>query len=56
MFQNCVILDSNKTEYISEEQMTQFQNCVILDSNKTQQYIDGNKIQIINIQVMTTQY
>ena len=35
MFQNCVILDSNKTFRKEREDTLMFQNCVILDSNKT---------------------
>ena len=35
MFQNCVILDSNKTGYTVSFDSATFQNCVILDSNKT---------------------
>ena len=34
-FQNCVILDSNKTHGGHYENKRMFQNCVILDSNKT---------------------
>ena len=34
-FQNCVILDSNKTNTIKMKINFEFQNCVILDSNKT---------------------
>ena len=34
-FQNCVILDSNKTRVVKGFIPTMFQNCVILDSNKT---------------------
>ena len=34
-FQNCVILDSNKTYNIVKNKNERFQNCVILDSNKT---------------------
>ena len=34
-FQNCVILDSNKTGKSFVEGLRMFQNCVILDSNKT---------------------
>ena len=34
-FQNCVILDSNKTSDDPDEMECVFQNCVILDSNKT---------------------
>ena len=35
MFQNCVILDSNKTISSYFYNIVMFQNCVILDSNKT---------------------
>ena len=34
-FQNCVILDSNKTGSQAGTTLRRFQNCVILDSNKT---------------------
>ena len=34
-FQNCVILDSNKTCNFCGTPIKKFQNCVILDSNKT---------------------
>ena len=34
-FQNCVILDSNKTIFLYIVSFLKFQNCVILDSNKT---------------------
>ena len=36
MFQNCVILDSNKTGASIVLSTPLFQNCVILDSNKTE--------------------
>ena len=40
MFQNCVILDSNKTINVELTIEEVFQNCVILDSNKTlKQYL-----------------
>ena len=35
MFQNYVILDSNKTKNIPSPNRIKFQNYVILDSNKT---------------------
>ena len=34
-FQNCVILDSDKTDRDREKYEARFQNCVILDSDKT---------------------
>ncbi len=35
MFQNCAILDSNKTVFGEQPRNHKFQNCAILDSNKT---------------------
>ena len=40
-FQNCVILDSNKTLYETGVTAEQFQNRAILDSNKTNKYNGG---------------
>ena len=40
MFQNCVILDSNKTLENLLRYYKQFQNCVILDSNKTKNTVN----------------
>ena len=34
-FQNCVILDSDKTHKKINTRQVTFQNCVILDSDKT---------------------
>ena len=34
-FQYCVILDSSKTEYLTNTPTQEFQYCVILDSSKT---------------------
>ena len=42
-FQNCVILDSNKTDVLDLSVNEMFQNCVILDSNKTSRCEKHNK-------------